>query len=74
MSKLLPFQALISLKIYGATPEHWQQALKEAFEQLAQGIPDSNTIMKDRKAGFAFSVTAMNLDDNKPSPAIPPKV
>jgi hypothetical protein len=57
-----------------ATPVDWQRALKGAFEQLAQNIPQSNTVLEDRKAGFTFKVTAMNLDDNKPSPAIPPQV
>jgi len=51
-----------------------QSALKAAFEQLAQNTPQSHTVLKDRKAGFTFRVTAMNLDDNKPSPAIPPHV
>ena len=74
MSDQLPFQVHVALQVYGATPEHLQQALKEACDQLLQSIPESNTLMKDQKAGFTFKVTAMNLDDNKPSPAIPPHV
>jgi len=74
MSKPQPFQAHIELQVYGATPDDWQRALKGAFEQLAQNIPKSKTMLEDGKAGFTFRVTAMNLDDNKPSPAIPPQV
>lgn len=74
MPKPLPFHAHIALQVYGATPDDWQRALKGAFEQLAQNIPQSNTVLEDCKAGFTFKVTAMNLDDNKPSPAIPPQV
>ncbi|WP_421526865.1 hypothetical protein [Pseudomonas brenneri] len=74
MSNQLPFQVHVALNLYGATPEHLQQALREAFDQLIQGIPESKTVMKDQKSGFTFKVTAMNLDDNKPSPAIPPQV
>ena len=74
MSNKLPLQAHVVLNLYGATPEHLQQALKEAYEQLAQGIPESHTVMKDQKSGFTFKVTAINLDDNKPSPAIPPRI
>lgn len=74
MANQLPFQVHVSLNLYGATPEHLQQALKEACEQLLQGIYESNTVVQDKKAGFNYKVTAMNLDDNKPSPAIPPKV
>lgn len=74
MLKPLPFQAHIELQVYAATPEDWQRALKAAFEQLAQNTPQSHTVLEDRKGGFTFRVTAMNLDDNKPSPAIPPQV
>ncbi|WP_219096176.1 hypothetical protein [Pseudomonas sp. UMAB-40] len=74
MSNQLPFQVHVALNLYGASPEHLQQALKEAFDQLLQGIPESNTVMKDQKSGFTFKVTAMNLDDNKPGPAVPPQV
>ena len=73
MSTQLPFQVHVALNLYGATPEHLQQALKEACEQLVQGIPESHTVMQDQQAGFTFKVTAMNLDDNKPSPAIHPR-
>lgn len=74
MPKQMPYQVHVALNLFGATPEHLQQALKEACDQLLQGIPESQTVMKDQKSGFTFRVTAMNLDDNKPSPAIPPKV
>lgn len=43
MPKPLPFQAHIALQVYGATPDDWQRALKGAFEQLAQNIPQSNS-------------------------------
>ncbi|WP_137887579.1 hypothetical protein [Pseudomonas sp. 2FE] len=68
----LPFHIHVALNVCGATPEDLQQALKEACEQLAQGIPESHTVMKDQKSGFTFKVTAKNLDDNKPSPVPPP--
>ena len=74
MSNQLPYQVHVALNLFGATPEHLQHALKEAFDQLLQGIPESKTMMKDQEAGFTFKVTAINLDDNKPSPAIPPQV
>ena len=74
MSNQLTFQVHVVLNLYAATPEHLQQALKEAFDQLIQGIPESKTVVKAHQSGFDFKVTAMNLDDNKPSPAIPPQV
>jgi hypothetical protein len=74
MSAQLPFQVHISLNVYGTSPEHVQQALKEACDELLQGSTESNAVRADQNAGFTFKVTAMNLDDNKPSPAIPPQV
>lgn len=73
MSNPAPFQAHIELQVYAATPDDWQRALSAAFEQLIQNVPQSHTVLNE-KAGFSFKVTAMNLDDNKPSPAIPPQV
>ncbi len=74
MSNPAPFQAHIELQVYAATPEDWQRALSAAFEQLIQNVPESHTVLNEKKAGFSFKVTAMNLENNKPSPAFPPKV
>ncbi len=54
MSAQLPFQVHISLNVYGTSPEHVQQALKEACDELLQGSTESNAVRADQKAGFTF--------------------
>lgn len=72
MEKHLRYQVHVALNLHGATPEDLQLALREAYEQLAQGIPESNTVLQSQKAGFTFKVTALDLDNAKPAPAVPP--
>ncbi|SDJ11264.1 hypothetical protein SAMN05216605_121146 [Pseudomonas abietaniphila] len=73
MSKLLPLQAHISLRLYGATPEHFQEALIEAFEQLKKGDTSRcQKVLEHQQGGYSFDVTAMNLVDDRPLPAVPP--
>lgn len=74
MPKKLPFQVHVHLNLYAESPDQIQLALKAAYEQLALGIPTAAGYTPDNRAGFSFSVTTMNLDDNRPAPAIPPQV
>ena len=70
MIKQLPFQVYVHLNLYAESPDQIQLALKAAYEQLALGISTASGYTPDKRAGFSFSVTAMNLDDNRPAPAV----
>lgn len=78
MSNQAPYNAHISIKIGGLTPEDFDLALAEALKQVAHA--QSERKLKDiqslpgGRAQYSYAFTITQPDTDKPKPAIPPKV
>ena len=61
MSERYPFQVHVSLRLYGASREDLKLALDEAYKQLADGVPESHTVLQGHAPAFTFNTTQQNV-------------
>lgn len=72
MAKQYPFEAVVQLRLYGKSPDDVQVALREAYEHLSTNARTGQAGNDDR--AYSFSVHSPTTNDDRPAPAIPPKV
>ena len=62
MSERFPHQVNVSLTLYGASKQDLKRALDEAYDQLSQGIPESNTELSGNAAAFSYTTNQGHTD------------